>query len=96
MSEITLTRGHLARHTPRGAGAQGQDAAIVDIAQDLLLRDLHVRGVLDPLAFKGGHGMLQITGRGGASGVSIGPFARIVVTIGEVGYRGYHDPVDWP
>jgi predicted nucleotidyltransferase component of viral defense system len=54
MSDISLTRGHIARHTPRGAGAQGQDAAIVDIAQDLLLRDLHARGVLDPLAFKGG------------------------------------------
>ncbi|MBO1740742.1 nucleotidyl transferase AbiEii/AbiGii toxin family protein [Leifsonia sp. TF02-11] len=54
MSDILLTRGHIARHTPRGAGAQGQDAAIVDIAQDLLLRDLHARGVLDPLAFKGG------------------------------------------
>lgn len=54
MSEVTLTQGHIARHTPRGAGAQGQDAAIVDIAQDLLLRDLHARGILDPLAFKGG------------------------------------------
>jgi len=54
MSDISLTRGHIARHTPPGAGAQGQDAAIVDIAQDLLLRDLHARGVLDPLAFKGG------------------------------------------
>jgi len=54
MSDVSLTRGHIARHTPRGAGAQGQDAAIVDIAQDLLLRDLHARGVLDPLAFKGG------------------------------------------
>lgn len=54
MTGISLTRGHIARHTPRGAGAQGQDAAIVDIAQDILLRDLHNRGVLDPLAFKGG------------------------------------------
>ena len=54
MSEIALTRGHIARHTPHGAGAQGRDAAIVDVAQDLLLRDLHHRGVLDPLAFKGG------------------------------------------
>lgn len=54
MNGISLTRGHIARHTPRGAGAQGQDAAIVDIAQDLLLRELHSAGVLDPLAFKGG------------------------------------------
>lgn len=39
MSEIRLTVGHIARHTPPGAGAQGRDAAIIDIAQDLLLRD---------------------------------------------------------
>jgi predicted nucleotidyltransferase component of viral defense system len=54
MTGISLTRGYIARHTPHGAGAQGQDAAIVDIGQDLLLRDLHDRGILDPLAFKGG------------------------------------------
>ncbi|MDR0849350.1 MAG: hypothetical protein LBN10_10020 [Propionibacteriaceae bacterium] len=40
MSEIRINPGHLARHTPPGAGAQGRDAAIVDIAQDLLLRYL--------------------------------------------------------
>lgn len=54
MSDTSLTRGHILRHTPPGAGAQGQDAAIVDIAQDLLLRNLHARGILNPLAFKGG------------------------------------------
>ena len=33
MNDIALTVGHIARHTPRGAGAQGRDAAIVDIAR---------------------------------------------------------------
>lgn len=54
MNDIRLTIGHIARHTPHGAGAQGRDAAIVDIAQDLLLRHLQGTGVLDALAFKGG------------------------------------------
>jgi predicted nucleotidyltransferase component of viral defense system len=60
VTTITLTVGHIARHTPRGAGAQGRDAAIVDIAQDLLLRHLHSRGVLDALAFKGGTSLRKL------------------------------------
>ena len=36
--EISIQPGHIARHTPRNAGAQGREAAVVDIAQDLLLR----------------------------------------------------------
>jgi hypothetical protein len=54
MTELNITPGQIARHTPRAAGAQGRDAALVDIAQDLLLRDLHEQGLLDELAFKGG------------------------------------------
>ena len=54
MSQIRINPGHIAQHTPPGAGAQGRDAAIVDIAQDLLLRQLHTDGMLDALAFKGG------------------------------------------
>ena len=46
---ITITAGHVARHTPRGAGAQGRDAALVDIAQDLLLRDLHQQSPWGPV-----------------------------------------------
>ncbi|WP_172623486.1 nucleotidyl transferase AbiEii/AbiGii toxin family protein [Arabiibacter massiliensis] len=46
--------GHVARHTPANAGAQGREAAVVDIAQDLLLRHLHSCGLLDSLAIKGG------------------------------------------
>jgi len=60
MSEIRLTPGYIARHTPPGAGAQGRDAAIVDIAQDLLLRELHRKGVLDRLAFKGGTALRKL------------------------------------
>jgi len=43
----SATIGRTARHTPRAAGAQGRDAAIVDIAQDLLLRHLQAVGALD-------------------------------------------------
>lgn len=60
MSDIRLTLGHIARHTPPGAGAQGRDAAIVDIAQDLLLRHLHCEGILDELAFKGGTSLRKL------------------------------------
>jgi hypothetical protein len=51
---INIQLGHIARHTPRGAGSQGRDAAIIDIAQDLLLRHLHEAGILKRLVFKGG------------------------------------------
>ena len=57
---VNLTPGHIARHTPRGAGSQGRDAAIVDIAQDLLLRHLHQERVLDALAFKGGTALRKL------------------------------------
>lgn len=49
---ITLTVGWIGRHTPPGAGVDGRDAAVIDVAQDLLLRELHYRGVLDALVFK--------------------------------------------
>ena len=41
---ITLTVGWISLHTPAGAGVDGRDAAVIDIAQDLLLRDLNERG----------------------------------------------------
>jgi len=47
---ITLTAGWIGRHTPPGAGVDGHDAAVIDVAQDLLLRELHYRGVLDALS----------------------------------------------
>lgn len=52
--DINIQPGHIARHTPRNAGAQGREAAVVDIAQDLLLRWLHDEGLLDGVAIKGG------------------------------------------
>lgn len=57
---VTLTPGWIARHTPRNAQAGGRDAAIIDIAQDLLLRDLHERSALDGLVFKGGTALRKL------------------------------------
>jgi len=39
-----LTPGYLARHAP-GTSAQGREAALIDVAQDLLLRELAESGV---------------------------------------------------
>jgi predicted nucleotidyltransferase component of viral defense system len=60
VNELNITIGHLARHTPSRAGAQGRDAAIVDVAQDLLLRHLHQANVLEALAFKGGTALRKL------------------------------------
>ena len=57
---ININPGHIARHTPRYAGAQGKEAAIIDIAQDLMLRYLHEKGALDNLAFKGGTALRKL------------------------------------
>ena len=51
---LNIQPGHIARHTPHGAGSQGRDAAIIDVAQDLLLRHLYEENVLHNLVFKGG------------------------------------------
>lgn len=56
--DVNITLGHVARHAPKSA--QGREAALVDIAQDLLLRDLHDRGLLDELAFKGGTALRKL------------------------------------
>jgi predicted nucleotidyltransferase component of viral defense system len=57
---ISLTVGWIGRHTPPGAGVDGRDAAVIDIAQDLPLRELHDRGALDALAFKGGTSLRKL------------------------------------
>lgn len=57
---INLTLGWVGRHTPPGAGVDGRRAAVIDIAQDLLLRELQVRGVLDALVFKGGTSLRKL------------------------------------
>lgn len=57
---LNITLGHIARHTPQGAGAQGREAAIIDVAQDLILRRLHEDGALENLAFKGGTALRKL------------------------------------
>lgn len=57
---ITVTVGWIGRHTPKGAGAGGREAAILDIAQDLLLRQLHETGALDAVVFKGGTALRKL------------------------------------
>ena len=57
---VNVTPGWIGRHTPTNAQAGGRDAAIIDIAQDLLLRDLHTRGVLGGLVFKGGTALRKL------------------------------------
>jgi predicted nucleotidyltransferase component of viral defense system len=52
--------GHIARHTPKGAGVQGREAAIIDIAQDLLLVHLKKCGILDRIVFKGGTSLRKL------------------------------------
>jgi len=60
MKLIQIQPGHIARHTPQGAGAQGRGAAIIDVAQDLLLRYLSEIGLADKLAFKGGTSLRKL------------------------------------
>lgn len=57
---VTVTVGWLGRHTPPGAGVDGRRAAAIDVAQDLLLRELELRGVLDALVFKGGTSLRKL------------------------------------
>lgn len=57
---VRITPGHVARHMPDGARAQGREAALVDIAQDLLLRHLHAEGLMDDLVFKGGTALRKL------------------------------------
>lgn len=53
-----ITTGWLARHTPQGPG--GRQAALIDIAQDLLLAQLHQQGIFDHLVFKGGTALRKL------------------------------------
>jgi len=54
MNQIQIQPGHIARHTPQGAGSQGRGAAIIDVAQDLLLKYFTEIGLVEKLVFKGG------------------------------------------
>lgn len=53
-----ITTGWLARHTPQGPG--GRQAALIDIAQDLLLAQLCQQGIFDHLVFKGGTALRKL------------------------------------
>lgn len=57
--DVRLTQGHVLRHAP-AQSAQGRGAAIIDIAQDLLLRHLSERAVLTMVAFKGGTALRKV------------------------------------
>lgn len=57
--DVGLTLGHVLRHAP-SQGEQGLEAALIDVAQDLLLRDLDESGVIDDLAFKGGTSLRKL------------------------------------
>ena len=52
--QMSLTEGHIARHTPTGSGAPGREAAIIDIAQDFLLSYLEDSGKMEKVSLKGG------------------------------------------
>jgi predicted nucleotidyltransferase component of viral defense system len=63
--DVRLTQGHVLRHAP-AQSPQGRDAAVIDIAQDLLLRHLSERGALTLVAFKGGTALRKVyAGAGG-------------------------------
>jgi hypothetical protein len=57
--DTTLTAGWIGRYTPKGVGAGGREAAILDVAQDLLLGELHDVGALNALVFKRPHRAAQ-------------------------------------
>lgn len=59
-ASVQITTAHVLRHTPRGARTQGREAAMVDIAQNLLLRELHDVGLMHDLAFKGGTALRKL------------------------------------
>jgi len=57
--DVRLTQGHVLRHAP-AQSSQGRGAALIDIAQDLLLRHLSERDVLSMVAFKGGTALRKV------------------------------------
>ena len=57
---INLTPGYVAHHAPGGRSTQGREAALIDIAQDLVLREIHLAGLLEYLVFKGGTALRKL------------------------------------
>jgi len=60
MMTVNLTPGYIAQHAPGGRSTQGREAALVDIAQDLVLRELHSTGLLEFLVLKGGTALRKL------------------------------------
>ena len=58
--KVHLTEGYIARHTPMGGSAPGREAAVIDIAQDLLLSYLEDRGLMNNVALKGGTALRKL------------------------------------
>lgn len=84
MSGMNIQLGHIARHTPKGAGAQGREAAIIDVAQDLLLAHMHDAGLLDGLAIKGGTAIRKLyAGKEGRFSLDL-DFAELAEGAGEL------------
>jgi hypothetical protein len=61
---MNITPAWVARHTPNGAGSMEREAALIDIAQDLILRDLHTIGLLDELVYPVGDRFNRRAARG--------------------------------
>ena len=59
-STFNITAAHIARHTPQRAKALGREAALIDIAQDLMLRHLSECGLMSELVFKGGTALRKL------------------------------------
>ena len=55
--DVNITPARVVRHS---ASTQGRDAALIDIAQDLLLRHLDDVGLLIEPAFKGGTALRKL------------------------------------
>lgn len=54
LNNYNIQIGHIARHSPKVSGSQGSEAALIDIAQDLLFIYLDKIGLFKKIALKGG------------------------------------------
>lgn len=81
--------GHIARHTPQGAGSQGREAAIIDVAQDLLLQYLYEQRILENFVIKGGTAIRKLyAGKEGRFSLDLDfSFAEIATNQEEVTLR---------
>lgn len=54
LNNYNIQIGHIVRHSPSKAGSQGSEAALIDIAQDLLFIYLNSINMFDSICLKGG------------------------------------------